>query len=169
MKQGKAIGKAILPIANETMTYIEQELKKLAEHHNMWVTIDRHISDYLKYAEGGFSVMVYFKPKAFTEKTIRHPETKSRLRLLNLPNDTPYIVVDLTYNDSVIEGTNDRVNQYHFYVRTHGFIEIPYRHRNVEVFGGYTSFDYDTDIEQIVNSIKHSVSDIAEPYKPLLA
>lgn len=167
MKHGKAIAKAILPIPDEAMSYIERELKKLGEAYNMWVVIEKHVCDYLKYAEGGFSVMAYFKPKAYTEKTIRHPETKSRLWLLDIPNDTPYIAVDLTYNDSVDEVTDEHVNQYHYFTRTHGFIEIPYRCRNVMAFSGYKSFDYDTDTAEIVKSIKGSVETIAEAYKPL--
>ncbi len=167
MKHGKVIAKAILPISDEAMSYIEQELKKLGEAYNMQVVIDRHVCDYLEYAEGGFSAMVYFKPKAYTDKTIRHPKTKSRLWLLDLPNDTPYIVVDLTYNDSVDEVTGEHVNQYHYFTRTHGFIEIPYRCRTIMAFSGYKSFDYDTDTVDIVESIKESVEAIAEAYKPL--
>lgn len=167
MKHGKAIGQAILPIPDKAMSYIEQELKKIGVAYNMWVVIDRHVSEYLKYAEGGFSVMAYFKPKAYTEKTIRHPQTKSRLWLLDLPNDTPYIVVDLTYNDSVDEVTGEHVNQYHYFTRTHAFIEVPYRCRNVAAFAGYKSFDYDTDTAEIIKSVKESVEAIAEAYKPL--
>ena len=142
MKHGKAVSKTILPITDKAMSYIEQELKKLGEAYNMWVVIDRHVSDYLKYTDGGFSVMAYFKPKSYTEKTIRHPETKSRLWLLNLTNDTPYIVVDLTYNDAIDEVTGEHVNQYQYFTRTHAFIEVPYRCRNVGTFSGYKSFDY---------------------------
>lgn len=167
MKHGKAVAKTILPIPDEAMSYIEQELKKLGEAYNMQVAIDRDVSDYFEYAEGGFGVMAYFKPKAYTEKTIRHPKTKSRLRLLDLPNDTPYIAVDLTYNDSVDEVTGEHVNQYHYYTCTHAFIEVPYRCRIVRAFSGYKSFDYDTDTAEIVKSIKGSVKAIAEAYKPL--
>lgn len=167
MKYGKAVSKAILPISDEAMSYIEQELKKLGEAYNMWVVIDRHVSDYMKYAEGGFSVMAYFKPKAYTDKTIRHPERKSRLWLLDLPNDTPYIVVDLTYNDSVDEATGEHVKQYHYFTRTHAFIEVPHWCHNVCAFSGYKSFDYDTDTAEIVKSVKESVEAIAEAYKPL--
>lgn len=167
MKYGKAVGKAILPISNEAMSYIEQELKKLGEAYNMQAVIEKHVSDYLEYAEGGFSVLAYFKPKVYTDKTIRHPETKSRLWLLNLPNDTPYIMADLAYNDSVDEVTGEHVNQYHYFTYTHAFMEIPYRRRNVVPFSGYKSFDYDTDTIDIVESIKESVKAIAEAYKPL--
>jgi hypothetical protein len=167
MKYGKAVAKEILPIHDEAMSYIERELKKLGEAYNMWVEIDKQVNNYLKYAEGGFSVIAYFKPKAYTEKTIRHPKTKSRLSLLDIPNDTPYIVVDLTYNASVDEVTGEHVNQYHYFTSTHDFIEIPYRCRNVEAFSGYNSFDYDTDTAEIIESIKESVKAIAEAYKPL--
>lgn len=167
MKYGKAVAKEILPIHDEAMSYIERELKKLGEAYNMWVEIDKQVNNYLKYAEGGFSVMAYFKPKAYTEKTIRHPQTKSRLRLLDIPNDL-YIAVDLTYNGSVDEITGEHVNQYQYFTRTHGFIEIPYRCRIVEAFSGYKSFDYDTDTAEIVESIKESVKAIAEAYKPII-
>jgi len=168
MKYGKAVSKEILPIHDEAMSYIERELKKLGEAYNMQVVIEKHVSDYLKYAKDGFSVMVYFKPKTYIEKTIRHPKTKSRLRLLVLPNDTPYIAVDLTYNDSVDEVTGEHVNQYHYFTSTHAFMEIPYHCRNVEAFSGYNSFDYDTDTAEIAESIKESVKAIAEAYKPLI-
>lgn len=168
MKYGKAVSKEILPIHDEAMSYIERELKKLGEAYNMWVEIDKQVNNYLKYAEGGFSVIAYFKPKAYTEKTIRHPQTKSRLRLLDIPNDTPYIMVDLTYNASVDEVTGEHVNQYQYFTRTHDFIEIPYRCRNVEAFSDYNSFDYDTDTAEIIESIKESVKAIAEAYKPII-
>lgn len=167
MKYGKAVSKTILPIPDKAMSYIERELKKLGQAYNMQVVIDRHVSDYLKYAEGGFSVLAYFKPKAYTDKTTRHPKTKSRLWLLDLPNDTPYIAVDLTYNDSVDEVTGEHVNQYHYFTYTHAFIEVPYHCRNVGAFSGYNSFDYDTDTVEIIKSVKESVEAIAEAYKPL--
>lgn len=168
MKYGKAIDKVILPISNEAINYVETEVKKLGEAYNMWVVIDKFVSDYMKYAENGFNLTIEFKPKAYTEGPIRHSQTKSRLKLLDLTNDTPYIYVDLSYNDSVIEGTNDHVNQYHYYVRTHGLLEIPYRHHNIGAFSGYVSFDYDTDIETITKSFLNSVTTILEAYKLLM-
>lgn len=169
MKYGKAVAKVILPISNEGMNYVQQEVKKIGEAYNMWVIVKPIVNDYMKYTEGGFNLTVEFSPKGFTNGIIRHPKTKSRLSLFDLSNDTPYIFADLSYNDSVIEGTETHVNQYHCYVRTHGFLEIPYRHKNVEPYSGYCSFDYDTDIETITKSICDSVKSILEAYKPLIS
>ena len=168
MKYGKAIGKVILPISDKAMAHVEQEMKKIGDTYNMWVIVKPWVSDYMKYAEGGFNLTVYFCPKSYSEGVIRNPRTKSRLKLLDIPNDAPSVFVDLTYNDSVIEGTDEHVNQYHYYIRTHGFMETQYRCRTIGVFSDYVSFDYDTDIEVITKTICENVKQILEVYKPLI-
>jgi hypothetical protein len=85
---------------------------------------------------------------------------------INFPN-IPAIVVTLSHNKELTEDTNEWVDQYQFYVSTTALQERDYHCRNWECFSGYNSFDYDTDVEEIINSIKASLQYIVDAYRPL--
>lgn len=173
MKHDKAVAKAILPIPECITAYFIEEAKKIGETYGMWVDTQKKekINDpYQVYSEGGFRLQIQLYPKAYMNETpIRNPKTKNRLFFRTVIDiNSPYVSVDLALNDSVIEGTDKHVSQYHFYVRTHGFMETRYHCRNIESFADYKSFDYDTDDKTIAKSFCDSVKQILDAYEPLI-
>lgn len=125
------------------------------------------ISDEEVYGEkegGAKQYHMCFIPINVNENTkVRDKQTKATLTAIQGCR----IRVWITYNDSVIEGTDEHVAQYHFFVRTFGLYERGYRCRHIETFSNYTSFGYDTDYKEIEKEVLQSVTQIIDAYRPI--
>lgn len=168
MKYGTAVAKKAIGISKQDFSAVMDAMIAFARINNLRMNYEPHDETYIERDKDGYRHEFKFEPIQWNDGTanligVSH-KTKS-LRI-NSPN-IPAIVVMLSHNKELTEDTNEWVEQYQFYVSTTALQEREYRRRSWECFSGYKSFDYDTDIEVIINSIKTSLQYIVDAYRPL--
>ena len=176
MKYGKAVAKKVIGISKQDFNAIMDAMITFARDNNLRLNYEPHDETYIERDNDGYRHEFRFEPMQWVDNAtvnlsydvaalmgIAH---KTKTLLINTPN-IPNIIVMLTHNHERIEGTNEWVDQYQFYVSTSALQEREYKHKYWECFSGYNSFDYDTDIEEIIKSIKASLQYIVDAYRPL--
>lgn len=170
MKYGTAVAKKVIGISKQDFSAIMDAMITFARDNNLRLNYEPHDETYIERDNDGYRHEFKFEPMQWvdnaTVKLLTAHQTKT-LRI-NFPNN-PDIIVMLSHNHELTEDTNEWVDQYQFYVSTSALQEREYRHKYWECFSGYNSFDYDTDVEEIINSIKASLQYIVDAYRPLFA
>ena len=176
MKYGKAVAKKVIGISKQDFNAIMDAMIAFARTNNLRMNYEPHDETYIERDNDGYRHEFRFEPMQWVDNAtvnlfcdvaaLMGVAHKTKTLRINFPNN-PYIIVMLTHNHERIEGTNEWVDQYQFYVSTSALQEREYKHKYWECFNGYNSFDYDTDIEEIINSIKASLQYIVDAYRPL--
>lgn len=162
MKYGKAIGEFLLPFKSEDFSVLYHKSREIAQRLGLNVAVTKQKRNWPKYGKDGYVVEVVFTPTEWKEGVTRDPKTHNRLKVFS--HDTPYIKAEVEFNDSRIEGTDHRVNQYHCFIGTHNLFECEYKCRHYEAFSKYQSFEYDTEINEIMSFIGCEVAKIYQAY-----
>lgn len=169
MKYGKAVAKKVIGIDKCDYDIIMSHMMAFAQENNLRMYYEPHDETYIERDKDGYRHEFRFEPMQWVDNAtvnlLRYGLKTKTLRI-NSPN-RPDIIVMLTHNHERIEGTNEWVNQYQFYVSTSALQEREYRCKHWECFSGYNCFDYDTDVEEIVSSVKSSLQYIVDAYRPL--
>lgn len=169
MKYGTAVAKKVIGISKQDFSAIMDAMIMFARDNNLRLNYEPHDETYIERDNDGYRHEFRFEPMQWvdnaTVKLFGNAHKTKTLRI-NFPNN-PHIIVMLSHNHELTEDTNEWVDQYQFYVSTSALQEREYRHKYWECFSGYNSFDYDTDVEEIINSIKSSLQYIVDAYRPL--
>jgi hypothetical protein len=170
MKYGKAVAKKVIGISRQDFNAIMDAMIAFARINNLRMNYEPHDETYIERDKDGYRHEFKFEPIQWNDGTVNLMAVSHKTKTLriNSPN-IPAIVVMLSHNKELTEDTNEWVEQYQFYVSTTALQEREYRCRNWECFSGYNSFDYDTDVEEIIKSIKSSLQYIVDAYRPLFA
>ena len=169
MKYGKAVSKKVIGISNQDFNAIMDEMISFARTNNLRMNYEPHDETYIERDKDGYRHEFKFEPMQWVDNAtvnLLSDTHKTKTLRINFPNH-PIIIVMLSHNHELTEDTNEWVDQYQFYVSTSALQEREYRHKYWECFSGYKSFDYDTDVEEIINSIKSSLQYIVDAYRPL--
>lgn len=169
MKIGKAISKAVIEITEEQKTELFSAILAFAKQNNLVFGYNAEKKSYLVYEGVNASTHTFtLQPKNCNYKQVKYGTvTPKTVRIV--PNMQPSIAITAEYTKSLIEGTDEYVNQFHYFIHTSFLQEREYRHRHWETFSGYVSFDYDTDAKTLAESILQSLDNIVNAYKPLFA
>ena len=169
MKYGKAVAKKTIGISKQDFNTIMDAMIAFARANNLRMNYEPHVETYIERDNDGYEHEFRFEPMRWmynvTANLLRCGNKTKTLRIL--PPSVPAITIILTNNHERIEGTNEWVDQYQFHVSTSALQEREYRCKHWESFSGYNSFDYDTDLEEIISSIKSSLRYIVDAYLPL--
>lgn len=169
MKYGKAVAKKTIGISKQDFSTIMDVMTAFARTNNLRMNYEPHDETYIEREKDGYIHEFRFEPMQWIDNAIVNlfgNTHKTKTLRINSPN-IPNIIITLSHNHELTEDTNEWVDQYQFFVSTSALHEREYRHKNWECFSGYKSFDYDTDVEEIVNSIKSSLQYIVDAYRPL--
>lgn len=169
MKIGKAISKAVIEITQEQKSELSSAITAFAKENNLALEYKAEKQSYLVYEGGNASTHTFtLRPKNCNYKQVKFGTTAPKtIRIV--ANMQPTINVAIDYTKSLIEGTDEYVNQFHYFIRTSFLQERGYRRRRWETFSGYVPFDYDTDAKTLAESILQSLNHIVSAYKPLFA
>lgn len=171
MKIGKAIPKAVIEITEEQRTELFSAISTFAKENNLAFEYRAEKQGYLVYEYEGVNARTHtftLQPKNCNYNQAKFGTSKPKTVRI-VPNMQPSIRIAIDCSKSLIEGTDEYVNQFHYFIRTSCMQEREYRHRNWESFSGYLSFDYDTDAKTLAESIIQSLNIIVNAYKPLFA
>ena len=178
MKYGKAVAKKVIGISKQDFNAIMDAMITFARDNNLRLNYEPHDETYIERDNDGYRHEFRFEPMQWIDNATVNQfqdvvtsmglihKTKIKTLRINTPN-IPDITIMLSHNHELTEDTNEWVDQYQFYVSTSALQEREYRHKYWECFSGYNSFDYDTDVEEIINSIKSSLQYIVDAYRPL--
>lgn len=176
MKYGKAVAKKVIGISKQDFNTIMDAMIAFAHANNLRMNYEPHDETYIERDKDGYRHEFRFEPMQWIDNatvnlvcdvaSLMGVAHKTKTLRINSPN-IPDIIVMLSHNHELTEDTNEWVDQYQFYVSTSALQEREYRHKYWECFSGYNSFDYDTDVEEIINSIKSSLQYIVDAYRPL--
>ena len=168
MKYGTAVVKKVIGISKQDFNAVMDAMIAFARINNLRMNYEPHDETYIERDKDGYRHEFKFEPIQWNDGTanLMAVSHKTKSLRINSPN-IPAIVVMLSHNKELTEDTNEWVEQYQFYVSTTALQEREYRRRHWECFSGYNSFDYDTDVEEIINSIKASLQYIVDAYCPL--
>jgi hypothetical protein len=171
MKYGKAVGKKIIAINKQDFDFLMSHMIAFAQGNNMRMDYEPLQDDglYFNHDADGYRHKFTFEPMRWIDNATANllcdgQKTKT-LRILS--PYIPAIAITLTHDHGLTEDTNEWVDQYHFFASTSSLQEREYRRKTWECFSGYKSFDYDTDIEEIVSSIESTLQQIVDAYLPL--
>lgn len=167
MKYGKAVAKKVIGISKQDFNTIMDAMIAFARANKLRMNYEPHDETYIEHDNDGYLHEFRFEPMQWIDNATANllGNTHKTLRI-NSPN-IPDIIVMLSHKHELTEDTNEWVDQYQFYVSTSALQEREYRCKHWECFSGYNSFDYDTDIEEIISSIKSSLRYIVDAYLPL--
>lgn len=169
MKYGKAVRKKVIGINKCDYDIIMSHMIAFAQENNLRMNYEPHDEMCIERDNDGYCHEFRFEPMRWIDNTevnlLRCGNKTKTLRIL--PPNIPTIAIMLTNNHERIEGTNEWVDQYQFFAYTSALQEREYRCKHWESFSGYNSFDYDTDLEEIISSIKSSLRYIVDAYLPL--
>ncbi len=169
MKIGKAISKAVIEITEEQRTELFSAILAFAKENNLVFEYKAERQSYLVYEGVNASTHTFtLRPKNCNYKQAKFGAVAPKTIKI-VPNMQPSIIVAIDNTKSLIEGTDEYVNQFHYFMRTSFLQEREYRHRRWETFSGYVPFDYDTDAKTLAESIIQSLNHIVSAYKPLFA
>lgn len=176
MKYGKAVAKKVIGISKQDFSTIMDAMIVFARNNNLRMNYEPHDETYIEHDKDGYRHEFRFEPMQWVDNatvnlsydvaSLMGVAHKVKTLRINFPN-RPDIVVMLSHNHERIEGTNEWVEQYQFHVSTSALQEREYRCKHWESFSGYNSFDYDTDVEEIISSVKSSLQYIVDAYRPL--
>lgn len=168
MKYGTAVCKKVIGISKQDFNAVMDAMIAFARENNLRMNYEPHDETYIERDKDGYRHEFKFEPVQWNDGVVNliGVSHKTKSLRINSPN-IPDIIVMLSHNKELTEDTNEWVEQYQFYVSTTALQEREYRRRYWECFSGYNSFDYDTDIEEIINSIKTSLKYIVDAYRPL--
>ena len=167
MKYGNAIPKKTIRIEDKDFLPLIGAMAAFGRENGMWhdyeakKPIHEHDDD-----EGGFEHVWRYMPRTWDYRECKHGTYRPSTLRVN-PTFKPILIVYIELCKSQIEGTDEWVNQYQMFVRTANLQERGYRHKRWEVFSGYKSFDYDTDINEIIKSATESLQQIVDAYRPI--
>lgn len=169
MKYGTAVAKKTIGITKQDFNAVMDAMITFARDNNLRLNYEPHDETYIERDNDGYRHEFRFEPMQWIDNAtvnLLGNAHKTKTLRINSPNH-PNIIVMLSHNRELTEDTNEWVEQYQFYVSTLALREREYRHKYWECFSGYKSFDYDTDVEEIINSIKSSLQYIVDAYRPL--
>lgn len=169
MKYGTAVAKKAIGITKQDFNAVMDAMITFARDNNLRLNYEPHDETYIERDNDGYRHEFRFEPMQWIDNAtvnLLGNTHKTKTLRINTPN-IPDIIVMLSHNHELTEDTNEWVDQYQFYVSTSALQEREYRHKYWECFSDYNSFDYDTDVEEIINSIKASLQYIVDAYRPL--
>ena len=169
MKYGTAVCKKVIGISKQDFNAVMDAMVAFARANNLRMNYEPHNETCIEHDKDGYRHEFRFEPMQWNDNAtvnLLGNTHKTKTLRINSPNH-PNIIVMLSHEHGLTEDTNEWVDQYQFYVSTLSLREREYRHKYWECFSGYNSFDYDTDVEEIINSIKSSLQYIVDAYCPL--
>ena len=164
MKYGKAIPRKTIKIEDKDFLPLMGAMSAFGRENGMWHEYE-HRTPLCNHDEDGFEHVWRFMPKSWTDKLCKYGTDKRTLRVALMFK--PVLIACVELCKSQIEGTDEWVDQYQVFIRTENLKERGYRCRRWESFSGYKSYDYDTDINEIIKSATESLQRIVDAYKPI--
>ena len=169
MKYEKSVAKKVIGISKQDFNAIMDAMIAFARANNLRMHYEPHDETYIERDNDGYRHEFRFEPVQWVDNATVNligNTHKTKTLCIYSPNN-PNIIVMLSHNHELTEDTNEWVDQYQFYVSTSALLEREYLHKYWDCFSGYNCFDYDTDVEEIINSIKSSLQYIVDAYRPL--
>jgi len=165
MKYGKAIPRKTIKIEDGDFMPLIGAMSAFGRENNMWHEYE-HRTPVYDHEEDGFEHVWRFMPKSWSDKLCKYgTDRPSTLRVALMFK--PVLIVCVEHCKSQIEDTDEWVNQYQVFIRTANLKERRYRCRRWESFSEYKSYDYDTDINEIIKSATKSLQQIVDAYRPI--
>lgn len=169
MKYGKAIPRRTIKIQDADFLPLMGAMAAFGRENGMWHEYETKEPAY-KHDEDGFEHVWRYKPKSWSGNECKHWTTGTRKpsTLRVNPTANPILIVSVELCKSQIEGTDEWVDQYQVFIRTANLQERGYRCKQWQPFSAYRSYDYDTDINEIIKSATESLQQIVDAYRPIL-
>ena len=165
MKYGKAIPKRTVRIEDKDFIPLIGAMAAFGRENGMWHDYETKRPSY-EYDDDGFEHVWRYMPKSWGYSECKHGTCRPSTLRVN-PTFKPILIVYVELCKSQIEGTDEWVDQYQMFVRTANLQERGYRCKRWESFSAYKSYDYDTDINEIIKSATESLQRIVDAYRPI--
>jgi hypothetical protein len=166
MEIGNTIAKEFMEINQQDKDTIILFVVNFALSHHIKVAVERHREELLPY-ENDYAYTLKFEltPEKWQEGSIIKVGTLKPKSLKIGCN--PKIFVEIELCKSLVEGTDNYIEQWRFWVRTSNLYERAYRTKRWLSFVPNLSFDYEAYLDELMHNLYDSLSGIVSKFEGL--